>query len=89
MGMSTDPKVIAKQLQKVVITRACMTRTKENEPLKNFKVGDEVVITRQFADELVSINKAVVHGTPEHEFWLSQQKQEAKKTDEKKKNKDQ
>jgi hypothetical protein len=85
MGMSTDPKVTAKQPQKVVITRACMTRTKEGEPLKNFKAGDEVVITRQFADELVSINKAVVYGTPQHDYWLSQQKQEPKKSEEKKK----
>ena len=82
MAMSTDPKVTAKQPVKLVITRSCLSRTKEGEPLKNFKVGDEVTFTRQFGDELVSVNKAVVHGSPQHDFWLSQR---PKKTEEKKK----
>lgn len=85
MAMSTDPKQIAKQQVKLVITRTCLSRTKENEPQKNFKIGEEVVFTRQFGDELVSLNKAVVHGSAQHEFWLSQQKNVEKKSDDKKK----
>ena len=85
MGTSTDVKYNAKQPIKVVVIRSCMTRTKEFEPLKSYKVGDEITIQRQFGDELVSINKAVVVGSPAHEFWLSQQKEVAKKSDDKKK----
>lgn len=70
-----------KKLVEVVITRSC--RAKANDESKNtdYAVGQVVTITGKYAYELISLNKAVVKGSPEHAKW---EKDEAKKAASKK-----
>jgi hypothetical protein len=63
-----------KKLIKLVITRSVRSKESDEAKLTDFKVGQKVTMQAKYADELVSIRKAVVEGTPEHDAWIEHQK---------------
>lgn len=62
----------------VVITRSCKTKKNADSKLEDFEVGDKVSITHEFADELISLNKAVVAGSNEHKVWTASEEKKKK-----------
>ena len=68
------PEETAKQPVTLIITRTCKSKLKLDSPLQEFEVGQEATFVRAIGDELVSINKAVVKGSPQHEQWVESRK---------------
>ncbi len=66
-----------KELMKIVVTRAVLGKLTDDSKLAQLNVGDEVSMQRKYAEELISIRKAVVNGSPEHEAWVDRQKAKA------------
>lgn len=62
----------AKLLEKVeiVIIRPVRAKKDDEAKIKKYKVGDEETFIRKYSDELVSMRKAVLKGSPDHKAWL-------------------
>jgi hypothetical protein len=66
-----------KELVKIVVIRAVFGKLTEEAKLKKLDVGEVVSMQRKYADELISIRKALEVDTPAHEAWIEQEKSRA------------
>ena len=58
----------------IVFTRSCKAKINDDAKVKEFAVGQEEKVIHRFADELLSLKKAVVKGSPEHVKWIADEK---------------
>lgn len=61
----------------VVITRSCRAKVDDDTKPQDFKVGDKVDIVGKYAAELISMQKAVKEGSPEHKKWAADEEKKA------------
>lgn len=64
-----ERRAYLKKKFEAVVTRSCITRLDSESKRTEYKVGDVIQITHEFGDELVSLNKAVVKDSLEHQAW--------------------
>jgi len=74
-----ERKIYLKTPVEVVITRGCQGKVNEESKIEQFEVGKTVKMTHQYADELISLQKAVVKGSPQHNAWIESEKKKAPK----------
>lgn len=61
----------------VVITRSCRAKVNDDAKTQDYKVGEKVSINGKYAAELISMQKAVKEGSPEHTKWLADEEKKA------------
>ena len=75
----SERKVYLKTKIDVVVTRSCRGKETEESKISDFKVGQTVSMAHLFADELISMGKAVVKGSPDHKIWEEWKKSQPEK----------
>ena len=61
----------------IVVVRSCRAKIEDEGKVKDFAVGAEITLKNKYADELISLGKAVEKGSPKHEKWVADEKKKA------------
>lgn len=79
--LDTDLKARLNQPVELVFIRSTKTKKNDESKLRKYEPGESEIVIRKYADELISMHKAVVKGSPAHKQWLEYQKTAPKKND--------
>ena len=66
MPLDTNNAARLKEKVEIVITRGCRAKKDDESKIKKYAAGDEDIFIRKYADELLSMNKAVIKGSLAH-----------------------
>jgi hypothetical protein len=79
--LDSQQEAAMKQKVEIVFMRSCRAKANDEAKVRDYAKGDKEVFIRRYADELISMRKAAVVGSPDHKAWLEQQKNQPAKVD--------